>query len=89
MSIFVVSLSIAPTRCAPEPAGFEAARLLGVPPDVMAVKVAEVSLRASRPKYCALSNAKLAGAGITMPTWRDALARYLSRPIEACEFPHT
>jgi dTDP-4-dehydrorhamnose reductase len=41
------------------------------------VRVADVSLRAPRPRYCALSNAKLAAAGIVMPTWEDALARYI------------
>lgn len=34
-------------------------------------------LRAARPRYCALSNAKLAAAGVPMPSWEDALARYL------------
>ena len=37
------------------------------------VSVADVSLRARRPKYCALSNAKLVATGIDMPAWRDAL----------------
>ena len=32
-----------------------------------------VPLRAKRPRYSALSNAKLAAAGIAMPTWQDAL----------------
>ena len=31
-----------------------------------------------RPLYCALSNAKLRDAGIDMPTWQDALARYVA-----------
>jgi hypothetical protein len=31
------------------------------------VRVADVALRAERPKYCALSNAKLAAAGVPMP----------------------
>ena len=34
-------------------------------------------LRAKRPKYCALSNAKLASLGVTMPDWQDALRRSL------------
>ena len=37
----------------------------------------EAKLAAPRPQYCALSNAKLARAGFTMPTWQDALARSL------------
>jgi dTDP-4-dehydrorhamnose reductase len=35
------------------------------------------ALSAPRPKFCAMSNAKLAAAGIDMPTWQDALRRYL------------
>jgi dTDP-4-dehydrorhamnose reductase len=35
-------------------------------------------LRASRPQFAALSNAKLAAAGYTMPPWQDAIARYLA-----------
>jgi dTDP-4-dehydrorhamnose reductase len=54
----------------------EAARLLGVEPRVTSVRMADVSFRAPRPVYCALSNAKLAAAGIAMPTWQDALGRY-------------
>jgi dTDP-4-dehydrorhamnose reductase len=56
----------------------EAARLLGVEARVDAVRMADVPMRASRPKYCALSNAKLLSAGIVMPTWQDALERYLT-----------
>ena len=33
-------------------------------------------LRVPRPRFCALSNRKLAAAGIEMPHWRDAVARY-------------
>ena len=40
------------------------------------VKMADVSLRAERPQFCALSNAKLRASGIEMPTWQDALERY-------------
>ena len=38
-----------------------------------------MKFRADRPLYCALSNAKLAAAGIVMPTWRDAISRYVKR----------
>ena len=41
------------------------------------VGVADVKLVASRPKFAALSNAKLAALGITMPTWQDAIGRYV------------
>ena len=52
--------------------------MLGVEPRVQPVRVADVTLRAERPKYCALSNAKLAAAGIELPTWKAALDDYLS-----------
>lgn len=56
----------------------EAARLLGVAPSFDVVSIDDVPLPAARPKFCALSNAKLAAAGVAMPDWRDALARYLA-----------
>ena len=40
--------------------------------------VAAVSLRAPRPRYCALANEKLRAAGIAMPPWQDALAREIA-----------
>jgi len=46
--------------------------------DLLPVTIDEVELRAVRPKFCALSNQKLAAAGIPMPTWEDALGRYLA-----------
>ena len=55
----------------------EAARQLGVTPKLEAVRVSEVTLRAARPQYCALSNRKLAAAGVVMPTWQEALGEYL------------
>jgi dTDP-4-dehydrorhamnose reductase len=55
----------------------EAARLMGVEPRINAVRVEDVKLKAPRPKYCALSNQKLEATGVSMPTWQDALARYV------------
>lgn len=55
----------------------EIGRILGVEPNLVAVKVADVPMKARRPQYAALSNDKLRQAGIAMPTWQDALARYL------------
>lgn len=55
----------------------EAARLMGVQGEIVPVSVKDVQLRASRPQYCALSNEKLRAAGVPMPTWQDALARYI------------
>jgi dTDP-4-dehydrorhamnose reductase len=54
------------------------ARVLGRTPRLRAVSVSEVTLKAKRPKFAALSNAKLAAAGIPMPTWESALERHLA-----------
>ena len=55
----------------------EAARLIGQPLRMKPLTLETAALAAPRPRYCAMSNAKLASAGIPMPTWQDALARYL------------
>jgi dTDP-4-dehydrorhamnose reductase len=58
----------------------ELARQLGRPEWIarlVPVRMADVTLRAARPQYCALSNEKLRSAGFEMPEWRDALTRYL------------
>ena len=39
--------------------------------------------RATRPAYCALSNARLAAAGVPMPAWEDAVARYAESRLGA------
>jgi len=44
------------------------------------ISVNDVKLRAERPQFAALDNAKLAKAGYKMPTWQDAIGRYLSVP---------
>jgi len=55
----------------------EVARILGIPARLKLVTMDEVSLAAARPRFCALSNRKLAAAGFTMPPWQDALRRWL------------
>ncbi len=55
----------------------EAARALGISPRIRAMTTADVVLRAARPRYCALSNDKLRAAGVAMPTWQDAVRRWL------------
>jgi dTDP-4-dehydrorhamnose reductase len=55
----------------------ELARQLGIEPRIKPIRMADFPLRAARPQYCALSNEKLASIGIVMPTWQDALQRYL------------
>src|SRR5258708_7274688 len=56
----------------------EIRRILGVQPNLVPVKIADVQMKARRPQYAALSNEKLAHAGVQMPTWQDALRRYLT-----------
>jgi dTDP-4-dehydrorhamnose reductase len=56
----------------------EAARILQLPLRSRALTLASSNLKAPRPRYCAMSNAKLARAGVDMPDWRDALARYVA-----------
>jgi dTDP-4-dehydrorhamnose reductase len=57
----------------------ELAQIIGRPDAVIdEVRMADVGLVASRPLYAAMSNARLAAAGIPMPDWRDALRRYVS-----------
>ena len=60
----------------------ELARLLGLEPRFIPVRLADMRLRASRPQFCALSNGKLQAAGIAMPAWQDALRRYLESMAE-------
>ena len=57
----------------------EAARLLGVSPRFEELTLDAVVLPAIRPRYCAMSNAKLLAAGISMPSWKDALARHVAQ----------
>lgn len=60
--------------------GRAAARQLGLDERLLVpVSVADVKMRAPRPQYAALSNEKLTGAGVSMPTWEDALTRYIAR----------
>lgn len=51
----------------------------GVDPDraVTPVPFDPAAFPARRPTYAALSNAALAAHGVTMPLWRDAIARYV------------
>jgi dTDP-4-dehydrorhamnose reductase len=58
--------------------GLEIARLLGCEATarLVPVRVADEPLPAARPRFAALSNARLA-AIVPMPTWQDALTRHL------------
>ena len=55
----------------------EAARRIGRPLKVKPLTLATANLTAQRPRYCALSPARLAAAGTVMPSWEDALGRSL------------
>ena len=56
----------------------EAARLLRRPLHKRELTLESANLNAPRPRYCALCNAKLGAAAYVMPTWQDALERYLT-----------
>jgi dTDP-4-dehydrorhamnose reductase len=57
----------------------EVARLLGREPRLKPITLRDVTLRAPRPLYSALGSSRLRAAGVPMPTWQDALARYLGK----------
>jgi dTDP-4-dehydrorhamnose reductase len=59
-------------------AAVEVARQLGVVPRLVPMTMDQVTLAAARPRYCALSNRKLAEAGFPMRTWQEALAHWLA-----------
>jgi len=60
--------------------GLEIARLIGKceVARLQPVAMTDALLRAPRPKFAALANGKLARAAFQMPTWQDALRRYLT-----------
>ena len=64
----------------------EVAALLGVPARLKPITTEDVRLAASRPRFCALSNRKLAAAGFEMPAWQDAVRRWLAvrGPLVPC-----
>lgn len=55
----------------------EVARLLGASLRIDPLTLESAGLVAPRPRFCAMSAAKLAAAGIVMPPWKNALQRYL------------
>jgi len=57
----------------------EIARLLGRDARIRPITLKGQALRAARPVYSALDTPRLRAAGIVMPTWQNALARYLRR----------
>lgn len=55
-----------------------AAAVLDAPLRFRPLTLASAGLRAKRPRYSALSNAKLASVGITMPAWQSAISEFLA-----------
>jgi dTDP-4-dehydrorhamnose reductase len=60
----------------------EVARVLGVTPRLVPITMEQAQLQAPRPLYCALSPRKLAAAGFSMPSWQDAVQRWLADPAD-------
>jgi dTDP-4-dehydrorhamnose reductase len=95
--VVAATLALLANRCAPglyhcvnsgwatwEQVAFEAASCLGVvSPRLVPILTADVPMRAARPPFAALSNAKLAAAGIRMPDWRDAIRCYTAKRAPA------
>jgi len=60
------------------------AQLVGRPDAVIdEIRMADAGLVANRPVFAALSNAKLVAAGVDMPTWQEALGRYVKKTDQA------
>jgi dTDP-4-dehydrorhamnose reductase len=59
--------------------GSEIAGVLGAAESLLRpVSIADVPLRAKRPAFAALSNEKLRQLGVEMPSWQDAVRRYIA-----------
>jgi len=56
----------------------ELAKGLGIQPILDPITMAQVQMRASRPQFCALATDKIAAAGFVMPSWQDAISRWLA-----------
>lgn len=63
----------------------EIARLLGRTAVLKPITLDSVTLRARRPKYSALDCPRLREAGIDMPTWQDALRRYMREIVASSQ----
>jgi dTDP-4-dehydrorhamnose reductase len=62
----------------------EIAQLAGRPDaSIIDTAMRDAGLLASRPQFAALSNAKLTATGIEMPSWQDALRRYVGSRLAA------
>ena len=61
----------------------ELARQSGVAARFTTVMMKDVAMRPPRPQFCALANDKLRAAGVDMPSWQDAIARFVAATIPA------
>ena len=61
-----------------ETVALEIARLLGVEPRLKRLTTDQLTLRAARPRYCALDTTKLIAQGFAMPAWQHGLTRWLA-----------
>ena len=59
------------------------ARHLRVTPRLVPMSVKDITMKARRPQFCALSPKKLANAGFQMPHWREALERWMGERTRA------
>jgi dTDP-4-dehydrorhamnose reductase len=50
---------------------------MGVPVDVLPISTKDAGRPAQRPAYGVLANRILAEAGITLPHWKESLARFM------------
>jgi dTDP-4-dehydrorhamnose reductase len=57
----------------------EIVRIAGLPAAVRPVSSQQMSRPAPRPAYSVLSSARLHSLGIEMPSWADALRRYMKQ----------
>jgi dTDP-4-dehydrorhamnose reductase len=65
-----------------EMVALEIGRQLGAEPRLKRLTIEQLTLRAKRPRYCALVSTKLAAHGFAMPPWRDAVARWLAYTMD-------
>tara|TARA_B100001765_G_scaffold211915_1_gene175171 strand:- start:429 stop:1307 length:879 start_codon:yes stop_codon:yes gene_type:complete len=54
----------------------ELASSLGMDTPIQQITLENIDLPVKRPKFSALSNGKLASAGVVIPSWQDAVRRY-------------
>tara|TARA_B100001123_G_scaffold261273_1_gene291095 strand:- start:13165 stop:14025 length:861 start_codon:yes stop_codon:yes gene_type:complete len=54
--------------------------------EIVPIRVSDRVMKARRPQFCALSNVKLKNAGIEIPSWQNALRRYVSERLAKSSF---